>query len=50
MAWFGFWIFMAVLVACEAYLHSQGMDTFFWGFKTDKEKEIQEAIIRKKRG
>ena len=45
MAWFGFWIFLAVYVACEAWLYSQGHETFFWHHKTDVEKQIQQQAV-----
>lgn len=45
--WFGFWIFMAVLLVCDTWLYSQGHNGFFWTHKTDAEKEIQAAQIAK---
>ena len=45
MAWFGFWIFLAVYVACEAWLYSQGHETLFWQHKTDAEKQIQQKSV-----
>lgn len=42
MAWFGFWIFLAVFAACEAWLYNKGHDTFFWEHKTLTENAIQE--------
>jgi len=44
--YFGFWIFMSVFVCCDTWLYSKGHDTFFWGYKTDAEKEIQRKIIQ----
>ena len=29
MAWLGFWIFMAVFIACDHWVFQQGYDTFF---------------------
>ncbi len=45
MEWFGFWIFLSVLVACDTWLFSKGYNSFIWTWKTEKEKEIREAII-----
>lgn len=49
MAWFGFWIFLAVYVACETYLYSKGHDTLFFEHKTVAEKAIRDrqAGLRK---
>jgi hypothetical protein len=46
-AWFGFWIFMAVFIACESWLYSKGHETFFHKHKTPEEKEIQRALIER---
>ncbi len=48
LGWLGFWIFLTVYVACEAWLYSQGHDTFFWRHKTDAEKQIQQKHIESK--
>ena len=45
--WFGFWIFMAVLLVCDTWLYSRGHETIFWKNKTAKEKELQAAQISK---
>ena len=47
MAWFGFWIFLAVLIACDHWVFSQGYDSFFQCHKTDAEKEIQQIKIQR---
>jgi hypothetical protein len=46
MAWFGFWIFMSVLLACDTYLFSKGYDSMFWVAKTAEEKQIREQTIK----
>lgn len=45
---FGFWIFMTVFLICDTYLYSQGNETFFWGYKTPEEKQLQQKIIEGK--
>lgn len=45
LAWFGFWIFMAVFVACDHWLCTQGYDTFFQTHKTPEEKQLQALKI-----
>lgn len=45
MAWFGFWIFLSVYVAVEAYLYNQGHETFFFAHKTEAEKTIRDAQV-----
>ena len=49
MPWFGFWIFLAVYVSCEAWLYGQGHETFFWQHKTDTEKQIQQQVVECKK-
>lgn len=49
LAWFGFWIFLAVFCAVDYWLFSQGYDTFFQSHKTDAEKQIQQIKIKKLR-
>lgn len=46
-AWLGFWIFMAVLVACDTWLFSQGYSSLFHKAKTEQEKEIQQLKLKK---
>jgi hypothetical protein len=46
----GFCILTSVFVACDAYLFSQGYNTLFFKHKTDEEKRIREAIIKKMEG
>jgi hypothetical protein len=38
MEWFGFWIFLAVFVACDHWIFAQGYDSFFQNHKTEVEK------------
>ncbi len=47
MEWFGFWIFMSVLVACDTWLFSQGYNSFLWTWKGEKELALREAAINK---
>lgn len=42
MAWFGFWIFLSVLLVCDTYLFDKGYNSIFWTAKTDQEKTIHE--------
>jgi hypothetical protein len=49
MEWFGFWIFLAVLIVCDHWIFSQGYDGFFQSHNTDAEKEIQKIKIQKMR-
>ena len=39
----GFWIFLSTLFVCDAWIFSQGCDSFFHSHKTKEEKEIQKA-------
>lgn len=45
MHWFGFWIFLAVFVACDYWIFAQGYDSFFHSHRTDAEKELQRLKI-----
>lgn len=45
LAWFGFWIFMAVFIYCDHWIFQQGYDSFFQEHKTEAEKEIQKIKI-----
>lgn len=45
MAWFGFWIFMAVLVVVDAWLYSKGHSCFIYDHKSDHEKRLREAAV-----
>jgi hypothetical protein len=47
MQWFGFWIFLAVLVACDYWVFSQGYNGILLEHKTEQEKEIQRLKIAK---
>jgi len=38
----GFFIFLSVAYACDAYLYSLGHDTFFFKHKTEQEKALRE--------
>lgn len=49
MAEFGFWIFLAVLIASDCWVFSQGYDSLFQSHKTPAEKEIQRLKIEKLR-
>lgn len=48
--WFGFWIFMTVFMLCDTWLYSKGNDTFFWQYKTEAEKQLQQEIIKNEKG
>lgn len=43
--WFGFWLFMVVLVICDCWVFTQGYDSFLQHHKTDAEKELQRIKI-----
>ena len=45
LAWLGFWIFLAVFVAGDYWIYSQGHNSFFQEHKTDAEKELQRLKI-----
>lgn len=49
MEWFGFWIFLAVFVACDCWVFAQGYNSFFQHYKTDAEKELQRLKIEELR-
>lgn len=40
--WAAFWIFMCVLMVCEAWIFTSGRDSIFFYHKTDAEKRLQE--------
>lgn len=46
MAWFGFWIFLAVFVAVDAWLYSKGHEGFLFTHKTPAEKAIREKCAK----
>ena len=43
--WAGFWILCAVLVVCEVYIVTRGIDGVIWRFKTPAELRLQERLI-----
>ena len=47
MGWFGFWIFLSVVFACDCWLFSQGYNTLLGSHSTPEEKEIQKAKIER---
>ena len=47
LAWFGFWIFAAVLVVCDHWIFSQGYDSLLQKHKTEVEKELQRLKVEK---
>lgn len=49
MGWFGFWIFMAVLIAADHWIFSQGYESLFQKHKTPEEKELQRLKIEELR-
>lgn len=46
MEWFGFWIFLTVFVAVDAWLYSKGHDGWFFTHKTEAEKKIRDRQIK----
>lgn len=47
MAWFGFWIFMTVLLVVDAWLYSKGHSCFIYDHVSDEEKRLREAAALK---
>ena len=47
LEWFGFWIFLAVLVVCDTYLFTKGYNTLFWEAATEQEKELHDNAGKK---
>lgn len=45
LAWFGFWIFLAVFVICDHWIYSKGYNSFFNTHKTAAEQELQQLKI-----
>lgn len=43
----GFWIFLSVFIAVDAWLFSQGYEAIFFEAKTSIEKEIQALKLEK---
>ena len=43
--WFGFWLFMCVLVVTDCHMMSKGIDGYLYQFKTPTEKVIQQEIL-----
>ena len=43
--WFGFWLFMAVLLVCDCWVFMSGRDSYLQYHKTDAEKALQRAAI-----
>jgi len=46
MAWLGFWMFLAVLIACDHWIFNKGYDSLFQTHKTAEEKELQRLKIK----
>lgn len=42
MGWFGFWIFMAVFVAVDGWLYSQGIEDYIFLRESSSETVIQD--------
>jgi hypothetical protein len=47
MEWFGFWLFLSVLLVCDTWLFSKGYKAFFWSAKTEDEKAIHKKASEK---
>lgn len=45
MAWFGFWMFLSVLVICDAWLYDKGHTCLIYDHKTVHEKRLREAAV-----
>jgi len=48
-AWFRFWIFIAVFVACDHWIFQKGYDTLLQSHKTDIEKELLKLSIEERK-
>lgn len=46
LPWFGFWIFLSVAWASDAWLASKGVDTYNYSYKTEAEKIIQLSLAK----
>lgn len=44
--WFGFWLFLSVAWASEAWMTSKGVNTNLYSFKTEAEKAIQASFVK----
>ena len=49
MASFGFFLFLSVIWACEAWMYLQGHETCLYKHKTPEEKELQRIAIENAR-
>lgn len=49
LAWFGFWVFLAVFIACDSWVFSQGYESALQGHVTPEEKQIQQIKIERLR-
>lgn len=49
LGWLGFWIFAAVLIACDTWIFSKGYNSLFQIHETSEEKELQRLVIELKR-
>ncbi len=49
MAWFGFWIFVSVLLVCDTWLFSKGYNSIFWEWKTKEEQQLREQVINERK-
>lgn len=47
MGWFGFWLFMSAVYYCAHLQYMAGYDNSFFGWKTEEEKALREAVITK---
>ena len=45
---FGFWIFLAVFVACDTWIFREGYDSVFHTHATEQELELQRLKIEEK--
>lgn len=47
MAWFGYWIFLSVLIVCDALLYSKGHSCFIYDHKSEHEERLREAAVKR---
>lgn len=49
LPWFGFWIFLSVVVVCDHWIFSKGYEGVFLTHRTDSEKELLRLNIEERK-
>lgn len=47
MAWFGFWMFLSVLLVVDAWLYNKGHCCLIFDHTSEHEKRLREAAVAK---